>query len=43
MQKSFIALLGACVMALTGCAEKSPADDLAGEAAKNLQVHPGSL
>lgn len=37
MQKSFIALLGACVMALTGCTEKSPADDLAGEAAKNLQ------
>lgn len=24
-------------MALTGCTEKSPADDLAGEAAKNLQ------
>ena len=37
MQKSFIALLGAFVMALTGCTEKSPADNLTGEAAKNLQ------
>lgn len=37
MQKSFIALLGAFVMALTGCTEKSPADNLAGEAVKNLQ------
>ena len=37
MQKSFIALLGAFVMALPGCTEKSPADNLTGEAAKNLQ------
>lgn len=37
MQKSFIALLGAFVMALTGCTEKDPADNLTGQAAKNLQ------
>lgn len=37
MQKSFIALLGAFVMALTGCTEKSPADNLAGDAVKSLQ------
>ncbi len=37
MQKSFIALLGAFVMALTGCTEKSPADNLAGNPVKSLE------
>ena len=37
MQKSFIALLGAFVMALTGCTEKSPADNLVGNPVKSLE------